>query len=160
MCVGGEGAGTGGRKRKGRDKEEHKGLKDGGSMDRLVFFQVGMWDSTFTETDFENGRDGSINREWQSMIVSYPYSGTGDRLLLQLIAPSFPPPSVVQLAGRLLGLSVRHGTPLGVVLPPAVWGLLQGRTPTWQDYCGDDHTFKASMQKVGQSTGGREGHGH
>lgn len=98
----------------------------------------------------ENGRAVIV---WSSPA---PISSSPPPLLLT--SPPLPPfLCVLQLAGRLLGLSVRHGTPLGVVLPPAVWGLLQGRTPTWQDYCGDDHTFKASMQKVGHCTVG-EGH--
>ena len=53
---------------------------------------------------------------------------------------------VLAVCGRLLGLSVRNGTPLGVVLPESLWVELlapEGRA-AWEAYCLDDHEYRCT----------------
>ncbi|CAM9390162.1 unnamed protein product [Ectocarpus sp. 13 AM-2016] len=51
-------------------------------------------------------------------------------------------------AGRIIAMSVVSGSPLGVVMPEAVWSVLLGSTPTWEECCGRDTQYLESMRKV------------
>ncbi|CAN0272693.1 unnamed protein product, partial [Ectocarpus sp. 4 AP-2014] len=51
-------------------------------------------------------------------------------------------------AGRIIAMSVMSGSPLGVVMPEAVWSVLLGSTPTWEECCGRDTQYVESMRKV------------